>query len=222
MPEHVQTAPSVVLTDATVHSVQRLTPAFVRVELASEAFEHLGEEGFDTRFKVVLPGPTGQLPTIPPVAEDYYAAWLGAPDDVRSPMRTYTIRDVVRDEDGVRLVVDFVVHEEHGDNADLGPACRWALGAQPGDVIVVDAGGDLTNSLMGELMLAHAVRRGVAGFVLNGAIRDADAFRAAAARLGVSGRAVGTVNGFNYSGGDEVSLTLYAPPPRNGSGAGGS
>ncbi len=52
--------------------------------------------------------------------------------------------------------------------------------------------------------------------------RDADAFRAAAARLGVSGRAVGTVNGFNYSGGDEVNLTLYAPPPRNGSGAGGS
>ncbi len=48
--------------------------------------------------------------------------------------------------------------------------------AQPGDVIVVDGGGDLTNSLMGELMLAYAVKKGVAGFVLNGAIRDADAF----------------------------------------------
>ncbi len=31
---------------------------------------------------------------------------------------------------------------------------------------------------MGELMLAHAVNRGVAGFVLNGAIRDADVFLA--------------------------------------------
>ena len=50
--------------------------------------------------------------------------------------------------------------------------------AQPGDVIVVDAGGDTTNSLMGELMLAHAVKRGVAGFVLHGAIRDGDAFLA--------------------------------------------
>jgi len=49
--------------------------------------------------------------------------------------------------------------------------------AQPGDVIVCDAGGDLTNSLLGELMLTYAVKRGVAGFVLNGAIRDADAFR---------------------------------------------
>lgn len=46
--------------------------------------------------------------------------------------------------------------------------------------------------------------------------RDADAFRAAAARLGVSGRAVGVVDGYNYSAGDEVSLAVYAPPPRNG------
>ncbi|MCB1513159.1 MAG: RraA family protein, partial [Hyphomicrobiaceae bacterium] len=46
----------------------------------------------------------------------------------------------------------------------------------PGDVIVVDAGGDTTNALMGELMLAYAIKRGVAGFVLNGAIRDLDAF----------------------------------------------
>ena len=44
------------------------------------------------------------------------------------------------------------------------------------EVIVVDGGGDLTNSLMGELMLAHAIKRGLAGFVINGAIRDAEAF----------------------------------------------
>lgn len=50
--------------------------------------------------------------------------------------------------------------------------------AMPGDVIVVDGGGDLTNSLMGELMLAHANGRGVAGFVINGSIRDAEAIRA--------------------------------------------
>ena len=52
-------------------------------------------------------------------------------------MRTYTIRDVVRDGDDVRLVVDFVVHEDTGDG--LGPACRWALFARPGDVIQVVA-----------------------------------------------------------------------------------
>ncbi|MGF6254456.1 RraA family protein [Ensifer sp. LBL] len=62
-----------------------------------------------------------------------------------------------------------------GDNLMLHKAIDIA---EPGDVIVVDAGGDTTNALMGELMLAHAVKRGVAGFVLNGAIRDAEAIRA--------------------------------------------
>ncbi len=42
--------------------------------------------------------------------------------------------------------------------------------------------------------------------------RDADAFREAAAQLGVTGRVVGEVNGHNYSKGDDVSLTVYAPP----------
>lgn len=60
-----------------------------------------------------------------------------------------------------------------GDNLMLHKAIDMA---EPGDVIVVDGGGDLTNSLMGEMMLAHAMHRGVAGFVLYGAIRDADAF----------------------------------------------
>lgn len=60
-----------------------------------------------------------------------------------------------------------------GDNLMLHKAIDMA---EPGDVIVVDAGGDLTNALMGELMLAYAVKKGVAGFVLNGAIRDVDAF----------------------------------------------
>ena len=50
--------------------------------------------------------------------------------------------------------------------------------AEPGDVVVVDAGGDLTNALAGELMVAYAQRRGLAGFVINGAIRDARAIRA--------------------------------------------
>ena len=41
--------------------------------------------------------------------------------------------------------------------------------------------------------------------------QDADAFRRASAELGVTGRAVGVVNGHNYSRGDDVSLTVYAP-----------
>lgn len=39
-------------------------------------------------------------------------------------------------------------------------------------------GGDLTNALMGELMVATAIKRGLGGIVLNGAIRDLDAIQA--------------------------------------------
>lgn len=42
--------------------------------------------------------------------------------------------------------------------------------------------------------------------------RDADAFRIATAETGVPGRAVATVSGHNYSSGDDVRLTIYAPP----------
>jgi len=75
--------------------------------------------------------------------------------------------------DGVLAGPALTVKSRPGDNLMLHKAIDLA---QPGDVIVCDAGGDLTNSLMGELMLAYALKRGVAGFVLNGAIRDLDAF----------------------------------------------
>jgi regulator of RNase E activity RraA len=47
--------------------------------------------------------------------------------------------------------------------------------ARPGDVIVVDAGGICTQAIIGEIMSAIAERRGAAGMVIDGAIRDADA-----------------------------------------------
>jgi regulator of RNase E activity RraA len=49
--------------------------------------------------------------------------------------------------------------------------------AERGDVIVVDAGGDLTNSIVGERMMFKAQSRGVAGFVINGAVRDLEWIR---------------------------------------------
>lgn len=61
-----------------------------------------------------------------------------------------------------------------GDNLMLHKALDIA---EPGDVVVVDAGGDLTNALIGELMTAHAESRGVAGIVIWGAIRDAATIR---------------------------------------------
>jgi len=49
--------------------------------------------------------------------------------------------------------------------------------AEPGDVIVVDASGDCVNSLTGEIMMRYAIKKGIVGFVINGAIRDVKAIR---------------------------------------------
>lgn len=62
-----------------------------------------------------------------------------------------------------------------GDNLMVHKALDMAVA---GDVIVVDAAGDLSNAIFGEMMLAQAARRGVAGIVIHGAIRDAAAIRA--------------------------------------------
>ena len=72
--------------------------------------------------------------------------------------------------EGVLVGPAVTVKARPGDNLML----HYAIDiAEPGDVIVVDAGGDLTNALIGEMMVAYAVKRGVAGIVINGAIRDA-------------------------------------------------
>lgn len=62
-----------------------------------------------------------------------------------------------------------------GDNLMLHKALDLA---EVGDVVVVDGGGDLTNALMGELMLAYAETKRLAGIVLYGAIRDSAHVRA--------------------------------------------
>jgi regulator of RNase E activity RraA len=67
------------------------------------------------------------------------------------------------------------VKSRPGDNLMIHKALDMA---QPGDVVVVDAGGDLSNSLFGELMVGYAIQRKIAGVVLHGAIRDLDVIAA--------------------------------------------
>lgn len=44
---------------------------------------------------------------------------------------------------------------------------------QPGDVLVVDARGDMTSGIFGEMMLTYFAGKGGAGLVIDGCIRDA-------------------------------------------------
>jgi regulator of RNase E activity RraA len=65
--------------------------------------------------------------------------------------------------------VALTVRVRPGDNLMLHKALTLA---RPGDVLVVDGSGDLSHALVGGLMRLAALARGVAGFVIDGAIRD--------------------------------------------------
>lgn len=60
-----------------------------------------------------------------------------------------------------------------GDNQTLHKAYEIL---RAGDVLVVDGSGDLAQALVGEIMMSRAKAIGVAGFVIDGAIRDVDSF----------------------------------------------
>jgi regulator of RNase E activity RraA len=77
--------------------------------------------------------------------------------------------------------------------------------AKPGDVIIVDASGDMTNAIIGEIMLNYAISRGVAGFVIDGAVRDS----AAIAKGGLPVYARGVTHRGPYKDGPgEVGVTV--------------
>ncbi|WP_028694774.1 RraA family protein [Pseudomonas cremoricolorata] len=69
----------------------------------------------------------------------------------------------------------FTVKTRPGDNLYIYKALTML---RPGDVLVVDAQGDTTNAVIGELIKLYALQRGCAGFVIDGAIRDVASFEA--------------------------------------------
>ncbi|GAA1209565.1 methyltransferase [Prauserella alba] len=65
----------------------------------------------------------------------------------------------------------FTVWTRPGDNLGIHAALD---SVESGDVIVVSGGGDESRALIGELVGGKARTRGVAGFLLDGAVRDAE------------------------------------------------
>lgn len=85
--------------------------------------------------------------------------------------RTFCIGGRIRPFNSAPLLgTAFTVKTRPGDNLILHKAIDLAV---PGDIIVVDGQGELANALTGELMITWAQLRGVAGFIIDGAIRDA-------------------------------------------------
>lgn len=62
-----------------------------------------------------------------------------------------------------------------GDNLTYLRALEFC---RPGDVLVLDAGGDLNNAVVGGILSFYAAKMGLAGVIVDGAIRDVAEIRA--------------------------------------------
>lgn len=115
------------------------------------------------------------LPSAPPPAADLVAALSEQASShlTDSQGRARAISGVVRAmHRGGRLCGPaLTVRTTPGDNLLVHKAIDLA---RPGDVIVVDAGGALDCAIIGDLVTSYAATRRVAGFVIDGAIRDSE------------------------------------------------
>lgn len=72
---------------------------------------------------------------------------------------------------GALIGAALTVKTRAGDNLMIHKAVQMAA---PGDVIVIDGSGDTSRALIGDLLVTAAQARGIAGFVIDGAVRDSD------------------------------------------------
>jgi len=111
-----------------------LSEHFTRVTFVGDDLDTFGTLGLDQRINLVFPldgigfSDCGWDDPQPLPDGHWYSRWRALPNEVRNPLRVYTVR-AIRPADR-ELDVDFVVH---GD----GPAARWLAAAAPDDELVV-------------------------------------------------------------------------------------
>lgn len=99
------------------------------------------------------------------LVSDVFDRWAGAPG----------ILPVAGIPDGgVIAAPAFTVRTRPGDNLVIHQALDLA---RPGEIVVIDGGGQTDRALLGALMVTYAARRDLAGLVVDGAIRDVSDLR---------------------------------------------
>ena len=114
-----------------VAGLRRLGPSFLRVTFTGDDLHRFADNGWDQRVKLAFPESPAAVAHLPE-GTDWYLRWRDLPAEVRSPIRTYTVRALrpaLRE-----LDVDLVLH---GGADQGGPACRWARRARIGDRLAV-------------------------------------------------------------------------------------
>jgi 4-hydroxy-4-methyl-2-oxoglutarate aldolase len=115
-------------------------------------------------------------PNVPPLDPETVSTWAGVPTTIAADLlRGRTLLDPALRPlrplgQGPRLAGSAVT--AWCEPADYGPVHHAIAAAGPGEVIVVAAGGRLDAAMIGELLSGAARRKGVAGLVVDGAVRD--------------------------------------------------
>lgn len=101
---------------------RRLGHSFLRVTFGGEPLADFRSGGYDQSLSLFLPPAHVEHTELPSTDEDtWFGAWRAMPDEDRPVMRSYTVREQRRTDEGVDEVdIDFVLH------GDASPASSWA------------------------------------------------------------------------------------------------
>lgn len=120
--------------------------------------------------------PTRLLAIPPALDPELIRAWAGVPTTIAADLWRgrqlvdRTIRPVRAFGSAPRLAGGAVT--AWCEPADYGPVHHAIAAARPGQVIVVAAGGRMEAAMIGELLSGAARRKGIAGVVVDGPVRD--------------------------------------------------
>jgi 4-hydroxy-4-methyl-2-oxoglutarate aldolase len=129
-----------------------------------------------------MPTRVSRPPPPAPVTHEVFEAWPGIPTTIASDVsRGRLLMDPklrpLRAFAGAKRLFGPAV-TAWCEPGDIGAALYAVALAKAGDVIVIDAGGCLQSAVVGEHLCGAARRKGVAGLVANGAVRDVGAMSA--------------------------------------------
>lgn len=119
------------LFEVEVKRIETISPTYRRVTFTGPLCDGIADNRYDQRIKFLLPTETARVDEFSLEPTTWYQRWRELSDEKRMPMRTYTIREVRSEL--AEFDVDIALHGR------LGPASSWALDAQPGDRIIVNA-----------------------------------------------------------------------------------
>ncbi|MGG7507915.1 siderophore-interacting protein [Plantibacter sp. YIM 135249] len=118
-----------ILVSTIVRRIEQLSPTYRRFTFTGPEVERIADNRYDQRVKLIFPTAVGGFDDLP-LADDWYTAWRALSDERRNTMRTYTIREVRREDR--EFDIDIALHGR------LGPASTWAIDASIGDELVMN------------------------------------------------------------------------------------